>query len=346
MIVPPDYGLYVETSRHFVEVLRKFSPLVEQYSIDEAWVDMTGTERLFGTPRLAAEAMRKRVLEELGFTVNIGISTNKILAKMAGDFEKPNKVHTLFPEEIQEKMWPLPVRDLFLVGPVTQSKLNKMGIYTIGELAQTDLKVIKKKLGKHGETVWHFANGRNADGVLQEPAENKGYGNSVTTPKDVATREQGYQVLLSLCETVAARMRKDGKCGSCVSVQLRTTEFDNFSHQTMLHGATNNTELLFEAACRIFDEAWDTQIPLRQLGVQVTRLSEEPYQQYDLFSGVSPEQYEKKLKLDEAVDGLRDKFGEEIIRRAKFTKDPEHHMSGGLDKARRTGVTKPVPDEF
>ena len=346
VIAPPDYGLYVETSRHFVEVLRKFSPLVEQYSIDEAWVDMTGTERLFGTPRLAAEAMRKRVLEELGFTVNIGISTNKILAKMAGDFEKPNKVHTLFPEEIQEKMWPLPVRDLFLVGPVTQSKLNKMGIYTIGELAQTDLKVIKKKLGKHGETVWHFANGHNANGVLPEPAENKGYGNSVTTPKDVVTREQGYQVLLSLCETVAARMRKDGKCGSCVSVQLRTTEFDNFSHQTMLHGATNNTELLFEAVCRIFDEAWDTQIPLRQLGIQVTRLSEEPYQQYDLFSGVSPEQYEKKLKLDEAVDGLRDKFGEEIIRRAKFAKDPEHHMSGGLDKARRTGVTKPVPDEF
>ncbi len=346
VVVPPDYGLYVETSRHFVEVLRKFSPLVEQYSIDEAWVDMTGTERLFGSPRLAAEAMRKRVLEELGFTVNIGISTNKLLAKMAGDFEKPNKVHTLFPEEMEEKMWPLSVRDLFLVGAATQAKLNKMGIYTIGELAKADPQIIKKKLGKHGETIWHFANGRNADAVLPEQTENKGYGNSVTTPKDVVTREQGYQVFLSLCETVATRMRKDGKCGSCVSIHLRTSEFNHFSHQTVLHGATNNTEQLFDVVCRIFDEAWDAEIPLRQLGVQVTRLSDEPYQQYDLFSGVSPEQYEKKLKLDETVDSLRDKFGEEIIRRAKFAKDAEHHMSGGLDKARRTGVTKPVPKEF
>ena len=345
-IVPPDYGLYVETSRHFVAVLRQFSPLVEQYSIDEAWVDMTGTERLFGAPRLAAEAMRKRVLEELGFTVNIGISTNKLLAKMAGDFEKPNKVHTLFPEEMESKMWPLPVRDLFLVGRATQEKLNKMGIYTIGELAKADLQIMKKKLGKHGETIWHFANGRNADAVIPVQPANKGYGNSITTPKDVENHEQGYQVLLSLCETVAARMRKDGKCGSCVSIHLRTNEFQHYSHQCMLHGATNNTRQIFDAACRIFDEAWDGQIPLRQMGVQMTRLTEEPYQQYDLFSGVSPEQFEKKLKLDEAVDNLRDKFGEEIIRRAKFTTDPEHHMSGGLDKARRTGVTKPVPEEF
>jgi len=346
VVVPPDYGLYVETSRHFVRVLRQFSPLVEQYSIDEAWVDMTGTERLFGAPRLAAEAMRKRVLEELGFTVNIGISTNKLLAKMAGDFEKPNKVHTLFPEEMEEKMWPLPVRDLFLVGAATQAKLNKMGIYTIGELAQTELSVLKKRLGKYGETIWHFANGRNADAVAPVPAENKGYGNSTTTPRDVETHEQGYQVLLSLCETVAARMRKDGKCGSCVTVHLRTKDFVSYSHQCMLHGATNNTEQIFGAACEIFDEAWDGETPLRQLGVQVTHLTQEPYQQYDLFSGVSPEQYEKKLRLDETVDGLRDKFGEEIIRRAKFARDPGSHMAGGLDKARRTGVTKAVPEEF
>lgn len=109
VVAPPDYGLYVEASRHFVEMLRQFSPQVEQYSIDEAWVDMTGTERIFGAPRLAAEQMRQRIWEELGFTVNIGVSTNKLLAKMAGDFEKPNKVHTLFPEEMEEKMWPLPV---------------------------------------------------------------------------------------------------------------------------------------------------------------------------------------------------------------------------------------------
>lgn len=346
VVVPPDYDLYVRASRSFVEMLRQFSPAVEQYSIDEAWVDMTGTERLWGSPRLAAEQMRRRINQELGFTVNIGISSNKLLAKMAGDFEKPNKVHTLFPEEMEGKFWPLPVRDLFLVGAATERKLKLMGVYTIGDLARADVRVLRKRLGKHGETIWHFANGRNADAVTPEPAENKGYGNSTTTARDVTSLEEGYQVFLSLCETVASRMRRDGKCGSCVSIHLRTNEFHHSSHQKILTGATNLTTELFAAACSLFQEAWDGVTPLRQLGVQVTRLSREPYQQYDLFSGVTPQQFEKKLRLDETVDALRDKFGEDILRRGKFAQLPGAHMGGGLDKARRTGITKPVPKEF
>ena len=346
VVVPPDYPMYVEASRHFVEILRQFSPCVEQYSIDEAWVDMTGTGRLFGDPLLAAEQMRRRIYEELGFTVNIGISCNKLLAKMAGDFEKPNKIHTLFPEEMESKFWPLPVRDLFLVGAATEAKLKRMGIYTIGQLAQADAHTLKKKLGKHGLTIWHFANGRNADIVAPEPAENKGYGNSVTTAQDITNWENGQQVLLSLCETVAARMRKDSKCGRCITIHLRTCDFHHSSHQSTFPFATNNTEELFRSACQVFEQAWDGCVPLRQLGVQVTRLCDEPYQQYDLFSDVSPVQYERKLRLDETVDALRDKFGEDIIRRAKFAQDPQGHMTGGLDKARRTGVTKPIPDEF
>jgi len=346
VVVPPDYELYVEASRHFVQMLRQFSPVVEQYSIDEAWVDMTGTERLWGAPRLAAEQMRQRILDELGFTVNIGISSNKLLAKMAGDFEKPNKVHTLFPEEVPDKFWPLPVRDLFLVGAATERKLKMMGIRTIGDLAHADGALLRKRLGKHGETIWHFANGRNADAVTPEPAENKGYGNSTTTAQDVVNIEQAQQVLLSLCETVASRMRRDGKCGCCICVHLRTNEFRHFSHQTMLDSCTNITSEIFEGACRVFGEAWDGVTPLRQLGVQMTRLSNEPYQQFDFFSGLTPDQYEKKLKLDETVDALRDKFGEDVIRRAKFAHRPGEHMAGGLSKARRTGVTKPIPDEF
>ena len=346
VVIPPDYDLYVQASRHFVDMLRQFSPAVEQYSIDEAWVDMTGTRRLWGTPRLAAELMRRRINEELGFTVNIGISSNKLLAKMAGDFEKPNKVHTLFPEEMGEKFFPLPVRDLFLVGAATERKLQRLGIYTIGALAAADVRVLKKRLGKQGELLWHFANGRNADAVTPEPAENKGYGNATTTSHDVVTREEAYQVLLSLCETVATRLRKDGKCGSCVSIHLRTNEFRHFSHQCVLHGATNITSEIFEAACRLFDEAWDGITPMRQLGVQITRLSGEPYQQFDFFSGLSPVQFERKLRLDETVDALRDKYGEDIIRRAKFAGGTEPHMAGGLSKERRTGVTKPVPKEF
>ena len=345
-IVPPDYELYVRASRSFVGLLRSFTPEVEQYSIDEAWMDMTGTTKLWGSPRLAAEKLRQRIWDELGFTVNVGISSNKILAKMAGDFEKPNKVHTLFPEEMADKMWPLPVRDLFLVGAATEKKLNLSGIYTIGQLAQAEVSFLRRKLGKHGETIWHFANGRNADLVISEPTENKGYGNSTTMPKDVVTEQEAYQVLLSLCETVASRMRKDGQCGRCLCVHLRTNEFQNFSHQSMLSGATNITTEIFEAACKVFREAWDGETPLRQLGVQMTRLSKEPYQQFDLFSGMSPQRYERKLRLDETVDSLRDKFGEDIIQRGRFVNSGELHMGGGLDKARRTGVTKPIPNEI
>ncbi len=345
-IVEPDYSLYVECSRHFVEVLRQFSPVVEQYSIDEAWVDMTGTERLFGPPVLAADALRRKVLEELGFTVNVGISSNKLLAKMAGDFEKPNKVHTLFPEEIPSKMWPLPVRDLFLVGAATERKLRLLGIYTIGDLAKADPVLLRRKLGKHGETIWHYANGRNADLVTPEPAEAKGFGNSVTTAKDVVSTEEAHQVLLSLMETAAMRMRREGKYGSCVSVHLRTNEFKHFSHQRKLGCATSITRELYREAARVFDEMWDRKTPLRQLGVQITELSDKPYQQYDLFSGMTPAQYERKLRLDETVDALRDRFGEDILRRAKFANDPDSHMAGGLDRARRTGITKPVPGEI
>ncbi len=345
-VVEPDYGLYVEASRHLMELLRQFSPQVEQYSIDEAWVDMTGTERLYGAPVLAAEAMRERIRRELGFTVNIGISSNKLLAKMAGELEKPNKVITLFPEEMEKKLWPLPVQELFLVGPATRKKLNQMGIYTIGALAQAEETALRRRLGKFGQTIWHFANGRNAELVRPEPEENKGYGNSVTTPKDVTDAPHAYRVLLGLCETVGMRMRRDGKCGRCVSIHLRTDAFVHFSHRATLHGATNLTRILFETACRLFDEAWDGVTPIRQLGVQVTGLAAEPYQQFDLFSGVSPVRYERKLRLDETVDALRDRFGEAIIRRAKFTNDLTGHMAGGLGKERRTGVTKPVPQEF
>ena len=345
VVVPPNYELYVEASRHFVDLLRQYSPKVEQYSIDEAWVDMTGTDRLFGSPLLAAESMRKRIWEELGFTVNIGISSNKILAKMAGDLEKPNKIHTIFPEEMPAKMWPLPVRDLFLVGPATEAKLKRMGIYTIGDLANADRQLLERKLGKHGQTVWHYANGRCDDSVMAQPTENKGYGNSVTTPKDVTETEQAHQVLLSLCETVCARMRRDGMCGSCLTVHIRSNGFVQWSHQAKMNGATNITAEIFREACRVFDEAWDGVTPLRQLGVQLTSLSKELYQQFDLFSDLTPERYERKLRLDETVDALRDKFGEDVIRRAKFTDDPEGHMAGGLSKHRRTGVTKPVGDK-
>ena len=238
IIIPPDYGLYVEASRHFTALLREFTPTVEQYSIDEAWADMTGTQGLYGTPVAAAHILRQRIYDELGFTVNVGISSNKLLAKMAGDFEKPNKVHTLYPYEMADKLWPLPVRDLFMVGPATEKKLHLLGIHTIGELAHADPKVLQRKLHKPGISLWHSANGRYTDMLLPQPEDNKGYSNSTTLPADILDAPRAYKVLLSLCETVATRMRRDGKSARCLSVSLRSNQFVDFSHQSTLYNAS------------------------------------------------------------------------------------------------------------
>lgn len=341
VIVPPDYALYVEASRHMLALLREIAPTVEQYSIDEAWADMSGTEGLYGAPTVAADMLRRRIFDELGFTVNIGISTNKLLAKMAGEFEKPNKVHTLYPWELEKKLWPLPVRELFMVGPATEKKLRLLGIYTIGQLAAADPQMLVKKLHKAGLSLWHSANGRYNDVVVPVPEENKGYGNAVTLPSDVTRSEQAYRVLLSLCETVGMRMRRDHKAARRLGVSLRTNRFENFTHQMTLPNPEDSTEALFRLACRIFDEAWDGMTPLRQLGVHAGQVEARGARQYDLFSVRNAEDFERQARLENTVDDLREKYGEGILRRARFVGE-ETVLAGGLSKERRTGITKPV----
>ena len=341
-VVPPDYELYVTASRSFIRVLREFSPLVEQYSIDEAWVDMTGTTELFGPPVLAAEKLKNRIRDELGFTVNVGVSTNKLLAKMAGDFEKPDKVHTLFPNEIAEKLWPLPVREMFSVGPATERKLRNLGITTIGQLAKTDPALLRQKLHKPGLILWHFANGRGDDALLAAPAENKSYGNSMTTPWDVTTAQEGKQVLLSLCETVATRLRRDGKRAALIGVCIRSTDFRTVGRQKTLEARTNVTEEIYRAACEVFDALWDGQTPLRLLGVSVGKVTEERELQCSIFDDDDPERLER---MDAAVDAIRAKYGEDAILRARLLGGVAGNMAGGLSKHRRSGVTKPVPEE-
>lgn len=313
VVAEPDYDLYISASRRFMALLRDVSPVVEQFSIDEAWVDMTGTQRLYGSPVLAAQWLKDRIHRELGFTVNIGVSSNKMLAKMAGELEKPDKVITLFPWEMEEKLWPLPVRELFYVGRATEAKLQRMGIRTIGQLAKADPKVLRQKLHKHGETIWHIANGRGAEPLQPVAEDNKGYGNAMTTPWDVTDLAYAQQVLLSLCETVAARMRRDGQTGACVALQLRTSRFEDFSSQRQLPSATNVTTEIYRAACGILEEIWDRSMPLRQIGVQISKVSHDAYRQYSLFDAV---RYDRLEKLDTAVDAIRAKYGEDAIRRA------------------------------
>lgn len=329
-IVPPRYEIYEKNSKLFMDILAKYSPDVEKYSIDEAFVDMTGTQKLFGEPMKAAESIKNEIYETLGFTVNVGISTNKLLAKMASDFEKPNRVHTLFPEEIQEKMWPLPVRELFFVGKSSEKKLHSLGIYTIGDLAKTDLEMLSSIMKKQGETIWNFANGRDVSFVEHNVEVNKGYGNSTTIPFDVSDRSTARMILLSLAETIGIRLRKDNVKIEVISVNLRYFDLSNVSHQCVLDHPTNITNEIHSVACRLFDELWDG-TPIRLLGIQTSKVSEEESgRQMNLFDNTD---YEKLEKLDKAVDSIRKRFGTDSIKRASFVQQEQiDHISGGRIK--------------
>ena len=334
IIVPPNYELYEKNSKAFMNILRKFTDKVEQYSIDEAFMDMTGTQILFGPPVVAATALKDEIHRTLGFTVNVGISDKKLLAKMASDFEKPDRVHTLFSEDIQQKMWPLPVRDLFFVGNASEKKLNAIGIQTIGDLAKTDLKTLKALLKKHGEVIWNFANGKDVSLVEPEPADNKGYGNSTTIAFDVADAPTAKLVLLSLSETIGRRLRKNHVRIDMISVSIRYHDFHSVSHQSVLETPTNITNEIHAAACKLFDELWDG-TPIRHLGVHTGHVTKDgANRQISLFDDTD---YEKLEKLDHAVDHIREKFGADAIMRASFlNQDKIDHMNGGISRENRT----------
>lgn len=317
ILVPPSHQLYQDYSRAFIQILYEYSPCVEQCSIDEAYCDMTGMHTLFGPPVEAAHKIKDRIRKELGFTVNIGISDNKLLAKMASDFTKPDRVHTLYPSEIREKMWGLPVGELFFVGKATVKKLNTLGVYTIGELAGMDVEVLKAHLKKHGEVIHSFANGVDASVISQEEVKNKGYGNSTTIAFDVEEESTAKMILLSLAESVASRLRKDDMMANVVSVSMVDYEFHHSSHQMTLLSPTHNADELHRAACTLFDELWDG-TPIRNLGLQTSKVvSDGDAKQMNLFGF---EKDEKRDKLDQAIDQIRNRYGSTAIQRASLVK--------------------------
>ncbi|MDD6331978.1 MAG: DNA polymerase IV [Clostridium sp.] len=331
-IVPPDYALYVAQSHAFMELLRSYAPTVEQYSIDEAFCDMTGTGRLYGSPVEFAGKLKNIIRDTLGFTVNIGVSKNRLLAKMASDFEKPDRVHTLFPEEVPVKMWPLSVDDLFFVGRSTGQKLHTLGIHTIGDLARCDVNILRSHFKKHGEIIWNYANGHDIELVTDHKTANKSYGNSVTIAYDVTDAETAKTFLLSLSETIGARIRMDGAYISMVSVSIVDCDFHRQSHQSQLSSATNVTEVIYTTACQLFDTLWD-HTPLRQIGISTGHISGADSQQLDLFHA---EENEKLSKLNAAIDSIRSRYGEDSILRARFVNSDQAHMTGGLSKEKRT----------
>lgn len=310
MIVPPRRWIYDENSQKLMDLLREYSSVIEKFSIDEAFADMTGTsDAILSEPLTIAEELRQTIHDRLGFTVNIGVSTNKLLAKMASDFEKPDKVHSLFPGEIREKMWPLPIRDLFFVGRSTEQKLYNLGIRTIGDLANSDRDIICRHLGKHGSMIHNYANGIDEAPVAAEAAESKGYGNSTTISHDVTDPREAKDILRTLCASVGRRLQKDHVRAGVVAVSIKNSSFMRCNHQCTLDTATDSPEELYEHSCRLFDECWDG-TPIRLLGVSTSKITKETLRQLNLFD---QEKIEKQQRLDSAIGTIRNRFGKDAI---------------------------------
>lgn len=314
-VVPSRFEVYHEYSMRLMAVLEDYSPDIEPFSIDEAFLDMTGTVHLFGEPMKTAAMIRERINRELGFTVNIGVSSNKLLSKMASDFQKPDRCHSLWPDEIPAKMWPLPVRELFFVGAAAQKKMAALGIYTIGDLARSDVRLLRAHLGhKYADLVHSYACGIDEEPVAPREPLNKGYGNSITLSRDVSDYDTACQVLLSLCETVGSRLRIDHVSCGCICVELRDWQFHNQSHQLTLPSPTDSTSVLYQNACRLLKDFWDF-TPVRLIGVRTSHILEDGYSQMSLFDSGQEQRMEQ---FEKAVDTIRSKFGIDSIKRASF----------------------------
>ena len=332
-LVPPNYDLYNKSSKALIKLLSEYTDKIEQYSIDEAFLDMTGccddSER-------TAHEIKDRVHAQLGFTVNIGVSENKLLAKMASDFMKPDRVHTLWKSEIQTKMWPLPVSELFYVGHASLNKLRKLGIHTIGELAATDPGILQAHMKSQGLLIWQYANGIDETAVIATPPPAKGYGNSLTTPQDVTEPGIAKQYLLSLSETIAAKLRADGVKIGVVSISLRDWDLRFYGHQITLSVPTDLTMEIYHAACQCLSELWDG-TPLRHLGIHTSSVTTDQYRQMQLFDTVD---YEKAKRMEKTVDRIRKKYGMDSIKRACFLPSAGNmevdHMAGGISREKRT----------
>lgn len=317
VMASPNHNMYRQKSRLLMEHLSDICPDIEQVSIDECYMDYTPIASKYNTPEEAAALIRRSVFEKFKFTVNVGISDRKVLAKMASDFEKPDKTHTLYYREIQQKMWPLPVSDLFTCGHSSVETLHKLGILTIGDLAQTDPAILEAHLKSHGRNLWQYANGIDDSTVVLEPSKAKGIGNSTTLSNDALTKEEACKVLLSLCESVGARLRASHQLAGQICTEIRYSDFRNVSHQMPLEVPTASVNLLYENACALFDELWDSS-PIRLLGVRTSKLvpEDEPIQ-LSLFDYAAPRS-EKQQKLESALDDIRTKYGKDAIKRGSF----------------------------
>ena len=327
LMAAPDHAMYERRSKQFVSYLYSICPDIEQASIDECYMDFTGISHLYSSPEAAANQIKDEVYRRFGFTVNIGISDKKVLAKMASDFKKPNLVHTLYTHEIQAKMWPLPVSSLYMCGKSSVQALRNLGILTIGDLATFDLNILKSHLKSHGITLWEYANGIDNSGIYTERSRPKGIGNSTTLSKDVVTREEACKVLLSLSESVGQRLRQSGEQATVICTEIKYNDFQSVSHQMILPTPTASDDQIYQASVLLFDELWDMR-PIRLLGIRSSKLVQagEPVQ-LTLFDTPGQTPSPKQEKLDAALDSIRTKYGHDAIMRGSLLTSPASNKS-------------------
>ncbi|MGC4020022.1 MAG: DNA polymerase IV [Muricomes sp.] len=325
--VPPDHKMYREKSALLMNYLKSFTREIEQVSVDECYMDFTQIAWKYPSPIEAALIIKDGIKEKFDFTVNIGISSNKLLAKMASDFEKPDRVHTLFPEEIQVKMWPLPLRELYMAGRSSVETLKKLEIYTIGDLAQTDPDLIFLHMKSHGRKLWEFANGMSDAAVQSGEMEAKGIGNSTTLSEDAVTAEEAKAVLQILAESVGKRLKKAGQKAYMVSMEIRYYDFQNISHQKQLTKPTDDESVLYEAASQLFDEVWNGE-PVRLLGIRTAKLVESsvPVQLSIFDIELPPVQDEKHKRLNRAMDEIRAKYGKDSVMKASLMEQEKSNL--------------------
>ena len=334
VVAPARYGVYEQYSEDMITWLHQFSDRVQQYSIDEAFIDYTHMERHFGSPLAAADTIRNGIRETFGFTVCVGIGPNKLLAKMATELRKPDFTNTLMADEL-EKMWVLPIEELFMAGRATSPKLRKLGIQTIGDLARFDVKLLEPTFHSFAHTLWQYANGIDDSKIEPHYAPTKSVGNSTTVPYDIKTAEDADRVLLHLCESVGKRLRQTHTAAKVLSVGIRNNDFVYYSHQRKMSIPTDNTTALYRLASQLFREVWKHE-GVRQLGVRADKLCDSRIEQLTLFG---QEEIDKQKKLDASIDAIRTRFGDASVMRASFLckEDKRDHSLDKFSPFRQTG---------
>ncbi len=328
LVVPPDYDLYLSCSEAMYKLLYEYTPVIQRYSIDECFCDMTACRNAMENPVSIAFEIKERVKAELGFTVNIGIGKNKLCAKMAGELQKPDMIHTLWKEEIPFKLWPLPVRELFMVGRATENKLHKFNIKTIGDIANASPLFLKSLLKSHGLLIYDYANGNDDSPVMvSDEIMRKGIGNGLTYPYDLETKDEIHAELLAICERVGERLRKYAKAAKIVKVYIRNSNLSGYSHQMRLNGTIDTTDELYDISKKLIDEVWKGE-PIRAMSISVSELISEDQIQLSMFDS---KYKEKNEKLDKAVDEIRKTFGERSIFRGRFANTEIDPVQGGVN---------------